>query len=55
MRVGSLVDLSSSALWPNLMTQPCSRFEAQREAEDEEEGILGGMKKAWGPGLTRGQ
>lgn len=55
MRVDSLVDLSNSALWPNLMTQSCSRFQAQREAEDEEEEILGGMKKAWGPELARGQ
>lgn len=44
--VGSLADPSSSALWPNLMTQPCSRFQAWRETENEEEGIQGVMKKA---------
>lgn len=43
-RVGSLADPSSFALWPNLMAQPCSRFQDWREAESEEKGILGVMK-----------
>lgn len=52
---GSLVDPSSCALGPNLMAQTCSMNPAQKDAENEEEGILGGMKEAWRPGLARGQ
>lgn len=39
--IGSLADPSSSALWPKLMTQLHSRFQAWRE-----EGIVGVMKRA---------
>lgn len=43
--IDSLADPSNSALWPNLMTQLRSRFQAWRETENEEEGIVGVMKR----------